>query len=276
MTRALVLGGGAGIAAPWEAGLIEGFRRAGTDLGTADLIVGTAWGSFVGACLAGGADLNRAMDDVDATDREQRGPGINALLLEKMLRLLSDRSMSRRERRRRVGEITTRPEVVAKAHRLDLIADCLPVADWPERRLLIPAVDVDSGDRVVWDRGSGVPLARAVRASASWPSEFPPTEIDGRRYMDGGAFSSTNADLARGCDRVVVLMPMRHLVPARTLEQEVASLGDVKVTVVGPDDPAVELFTLALFEPNVPESAYGAGLRQAADEAEKITATWED
>ncbi|MFC0040813.1 patatin-like phospholipase family protein [Actinomadura rayongensis] len=276
MTRALVLGGGAGIAAPWEAGLIEGFRRAGTDLGTADLIVGTAWGSFVGACLAAGADLNRAMDDVFAADRAQRGPAGNDLLLDKVLRLLSDRSVPRRTRRQRIGEITRRPEVVARAHRLDLIIDCLPVREWPVRPLRLAAVDADSGDRVVWDRHSGVPLAPAVRASASWPSEFPPTEIDGRRYMDGGMFSATNADLAHGCDRLVVLSPMRHVVPARTLDRELASLGDVDVTVIGPDQITVDLFTLTLSEPNIPESAYEAGLRQAADEAEKINATWED
>ncbi|WP_019633576.1 patatin-like phospholipase family protein [Actinomadura atramentaria] len=274
MTRALVLGGGAGIAAPWEAGLIEGFRRAGTDLGEADVIVGSSWGSFVGACLAHGADLDRCIEHVIETDREQRGPGIHAALLQRMLRLLSDTSVPGRTRRRRVGEISRRPEVVERSGRLDLITECLPATEWPDRPLIIPAVDADTGERAVWRRGDPVPLPKAVRASASWPTEFPPTEIDGNCYMDAGTYSSTNADLAEGCDRVVVLMPMRHLVPPVTLRRELDRLGAAEVAVVGPDDLAVELFALELFEPNIPDTAYAAGLRQAADEVPAVAGAW--
>src|SRR5919199_1718799 len=50
--RALVLGGGGITGIAWELGLLAGLRRLGTDLGDADLIVGTSAGAYVGAVLA--------------------------------------------------------------------------------------------------------------------------------------------------------------------------------------------------------------------------------
>jgi NTE family protein len=57
MTSALVLGGGGVAGIAWEAGIIDGLRRAGTDLGAADLIVGTSAGSVVGTAVRQDADL---------------------------------------------------------------------------------------------------------------------------------------------------------------------------------------------------------------------------
>ena len=56
---ALVLGPGGPAGTAWLAGLAEGLRREGVDLGAADLIVGTSAGAIVGAILASGGDLAR-------------------------------------------------------------------------------------------------------------------------------------------------------------------------------------------------------------------------
>jgi NTE family protein len=49
-----------------------------------------------------------------------------------------------------------------------------------------------------------------VAASCAIPGFFSPVEIDGRRYVDGGAHSTTNLDLVRdlGLDLVIVSVPM--------------------------------------------------------------------
>ena len=56
---AVVLGPGGPAGTAWLAGLAEGLRREGVDLGAADLIVGTSAGAIVGAILASGGDLAR-------------------------------------------------------------------------------------------------------------------------------------------------------------------------------------------------------------------------
>ena len=60
-SRALVLSGGGNAGQAWMAGIISGLRELGTDLGDADLIVGTSAGARTGAQLATGA-LDQVMD----------------------------------------------------------------------------------------------------------------------------------------------------------------------------------------------------------------------
>jgi len=80
------------------------------------------------------------------------------------------------------------------------------------RRLLIPAVDLDRAERVVFGRnGLGeVPISHAVAASSAIPGFFEPYAIDGRDYVDGGVGFTGHADLAadEGADVVLVVNPL--------------------------------------------------------------------
>jgi NTE family protein len=53
-------------------------------------------------------------------------------------------------------------------------------------------------------------LGAAVSASCAIPGWFAPVRVDGRRHIDGGAHSTTNADVVAdlGLDAVVVSAPM--------------------------------------------------------------------
>src|ERR1700691_2639059 len=64
MTKALVLGGGGPVGVAWESGLLAGLAESGVDLSSADFIVGTSAGSFVGAQLA----LGRSPAQIAAPD----------------------------------------------------------------------------------------------------------------------------------------------------------------------------------------------------------------
>lgn len=81
----------------------------------------------------------------------------------------------------------------------------LPSLEWPERDLRVTAVDATDGSFVVFDKSSGVELARAIMASCSVPGVGPTTLMDEREFMDGGMRSGTNADVADGYDRVLVI-----------------------------------------------------------------------
>ena len=60
-------------------------------------------------------------------------------------------------------------------------------------------------------------LADAVAASCAIPAFYHPVEIAGRRYVDGGIYSTSNLDLVRdeGLDLVVCLNPTSSLHPTR-------------------------------------------------------------
>ena len=75
---------------------------------------------------------------------------------------------------------------------------------WPEKRVLIVTVNADTGERRAFDRDSGIDLVDAVIASTA-SFGWPPTLFQGEHYIDGGFYSSDNADLAAGFDRVMIL-----------------------------------------------------------------------
>ncbi|MDH6121418.1 NTE family protein [Kitasatospora sp. GAS204A] len=270
--RALVLGPGSHVGTAWMAGLAYGLRRDGVDLGEADLIVGTSAGAIVGALLATGQDPGRL-----ATSHRQPAHRLKAdpARMGAVFAVLGDRSLDPGEARRRVGRLAldgTDPQAdeALIAGRAALIgADA-----WPERRLLITAVDATTGEPAVWDRASGVPLVHAVAASSAFPGAAPPVAIDGRRYMDGALRSGTNADLAAGARTLVVVEPMAHLFPREALDQQLAAVGADSVVTIGPDPASVRAFgsdpgDLAAWEP-----AYRAGLRQAGDLGGQLRSMW--
>ncbi|MFC0040811.1 patatin-like phospholipase family protein [Actinomadura rayongensis] len=274
MARALVLGLGGLIRAPWQAGIIVGLRRAGTDLGEADVFVGTATGAIFAALLAGGGDPADAVPDMAAEDQRLRAAGVIPEGYQRILEVLSDTSVPPDERRRRLGRMA----LEARPHTsTDIVRLCgLRSPEWPERQLRIPVVDAATGARVVFERGGDATLDQAVRASLAAPTLDPPVEIAGNRYMDGGLYSTTNADLAVGCDRVVVIAPLLELAFVPTLERELAALGPERVEVVAPDAATGELFALTTFDPDLPNSTFEAGLRQAAEQAPALAGAWND
>jgi NTE family protein len=83
---------------------------------------------------------------------------------------------------------------------------------WPDGAFWPCAVDLDSGERVVFGR-AGAPAAtpgEAVAASCAIPGVNAPVEIGGGLYVDGGGYSPTNADVlaGQGLDLVIVAAPM--------------------------------------------------------------------
>lgn len=79
--------------------------------------------------------------------------------------------------------------------------------DLRDARIRSTAVELRSG-RVRILSGDEHDVADVVGASASAPGLFPPYQLDGRRYVDGGLYSSTAAYLAPAADLLVLAAPM--------------------------------------------------------------------
>jgi predicted acylesterase/phospholipase RssA len=94
------------------------------------------------------------------------------------------------------------------------------------RRLLVTAVDIQSGELKVFDSAQ-TPLTRAhILASGALPPAFPSVTIDGRSYWDGGLVSNTPARAVLHAlppeDRrrlvLIELFPHHHRVPRNLAE----------------------------------------------------------
>jgi NTE family protein len=274
-SRALVLGGGGVTGVGWEIGLLCGLAAAGVAVDAADVVVGTSAGSVVGAQLCSGVALDELYERqlVAPTSEVAARLGLGVLV-----RLAaSGVGRDARAARARLGRRALRASTVPEAQRRAVIASRLPAHEWPTHpRLLVTGVVADTGEAVRWDRDSGVDLIDAVAASCAVPLVWPPMTVNGRRYLDGGVRSPTNADYARGCSRVVVLAPTTAAIRrSGRVERQVASLGpDVRSVICTPDAEARAAIGPNVLDPARRAAAARAGHRQAADLAGAVTAVW--
>jgi NTE family protein len=273
--RALVLGGGGVTGIAWMTGLLAGLAEAGTDLASADLVVGTSAGSVVGAQVLSGVPVR----DLYAGQLKAPAGELAAKMgLGVMFGFVVNSLWPGDERlgRARLGRAAMRARTVPEAERRAIIEKRLPNKSWPETRLIITSVDADTGEARNFDRDSGVSLAEAVAASCAVPLVWPPITIGGHRYIDGGVRSPANADLAVDCETVVVLAPIAlALRRSGRIGSQLASLGPhVRSIVISPDANARNAIGRNVLDPAHRVGSARAGHDQAPDVAAAVAAVW--
>jgi NTE family protein len=276
-TRALVLGGGGVAGVAWEIGLLARLAALGIDLAAgSDLVIGTSAGACVGAlvCGASGYDTLIAAQRLPASQTKERVPEFDQNLMVEIFGLMTTAQKDPAEARRQIGGLAMAAATVPEAERREIIASRLPSEKWPAQPLVITAVDARTGERVTFDKSSALSLIDAVAASCAVPGIWPPVTIGGQQYIDGGIYSVTNADLAEGHDRIIVLCPVtigkggRDLVPT-----------DATPTSEGPLAIVADAESSAAFGPNLLDpatrgAALEAGMRQADEVAAVVRRYW--
>lgn len=157
----LALSGGGAHAAS-HAGVLKAFANEGIPVAG---MAGVSGGALVAAAWAGGADLDKLVEQAARLHPWMWVRGWGGGLLSGS----------------RLGA---------------MIDEFLPVPTFEELRvpLAVLATDVDTGEAVVFKEG---PLRDAVRASCSFPGVFPPMLLNGRRLYDGGITTVVPVRLAR-------------------------------------------------------------------------------
>src|SRR5829696_7888473 len=246
LTRySLVLGAGGRSGLAYHAGTLLALELHGLCPSGAVSITGTSAGSIATAFFAvGGTVEDLAAYTAAATPRAAFADVAASIALADARRarldvgalwyLLDPRraiAAAAHVRARRFGSAiaTIAPGLVQIRHRfafLDATAGSMAGVQWA-----IVAAEL-SGRRHVF-RSGDAPLSLAVAASCAVPGLFSPVHHGGRRLVDGGVHSTTNADLAADdtSDAVIVLAPMcprggdPTRIPAeRSLDAEVARL----------------------------------------------------
>jgi NTE family protein len=288
-TRALVLGGGGPIGVAWESGLVAGLDECGVPVGNADLIVGTSAGSIVGAQIASGWTPRQAYERQMAPAEPGRRPQVRidmARLQSEFVKLYTSERPAQ-ELRAEMGKWALGAETMSEDEWLAGFA--MMGEAWPERRYMCTAIDTADGAFIAWDSASGAPLSSAVASSCAVPGIYPPVTINDRRYMDGGMRSGTNADLAKGHDRVLVVAVnvarpagqgaiAEAMAEARRLRFE-AELEELRtsgaaVEVITPGEAFAAAFGLNLMDFTKRTEAVTMGLEQGRADAERLRAFW--
>ena len=186
--------------------------------------------------------------------------------------------------RRRLGAAALEMDAVSggtgQTQRRATVAARLPSQHWPQRPLLIVAVDARTGEPVVFDRHSGVDLADAVTASTAGPGA-PPHRVGDNRYIDGGYRSPENADLAAGYKRVLVLSPLggRTRAPLDWGMHLAAQADELRahgsrVETILPDDSSRDAFGVNLMDVSTRPPAARAGYNQGQALAGQLIEFW--
>jgi NTE family protein len=292
--RALVFGGGGSAGNAWEIGVIAGLVDAGLDVTQADLIIGTSAGSTAAAQITSATQPSELLAGILAAAPQPRtgpagsdrgrAPNVPAAdHMDRTSRIIAA-AEDAADMRRRMGaaalEMDAGPDSSGQTQRRATVAARLPSQHWPQRPMLIVAVDARTGEPVVFDRHSGVDLADAVTASCAGPGA-PAHSIGDSRYIDGGYRSPENADLAAGYGRVLVLSPLggRTRAPLdwgmhlAAQADELRARGSRVETIV-PDSESRDAFGVNLMDPSTRAPAALAGYNQGRALAEQLTDFW--
>jgi NTE family protein len=281
----LVLGGGGILGEGWMNGLLAGLEDAsGVKFADCRAFVGTSAGSIVAARLVAGRELRRP-------GRRPRAAQTNGVARGGVLRDAVRVSWQVTAPLAPLALAASAPAGAAvrslalgrvPAGRYPLTDLRRRVGDWRARfdgRLRVCTVDRANGRRVVFG-APGAPkasVADAVQASCAIPGVFKPVRIDGREYVDGGAWSVTNLDAApvsRGT-RVLCLEPTGALGlraaafrVATEIELQVLRRRRAEVRRVMPDRDSAGLMGVLMDGrplPKVIAAGYAQGLALAAD-----------
>jgi NTE family protein len=293
--RALVLGGAGSAGNAWEIGVIAGLFEAGLDVTEADLIIGTSAGSTTAAQITSGIQPTELLADIlaaapqpptDAVGSERGrvpiGPASDHM---KRTSAVIGAAKDAADMRRRMGAAALETDAAShssvQTQWRAIVAARLPSQHWPQRPLLIPAVDARTGEPVVFDRHSGVDLVDAVAASTSNGFGIPPYSIGGNRYINGGYRRNENADLAAGYARVLVLSPFggksRHPLNwgmhLTTQVDELRAHGS-RVETIFPDSDSEHMFGATAMDLSLRPAAARAGYDRGRALAGSLTDFW--
>lgn len=187
MERVILVLGGGGVKGMAHVGAWKALEEAGLEVAE---IVGTSIGALVGACIAGGLGWRELAPRAVAL-RKRDIVSMNGRSL--LVNGVRQRSVFHGER---LAEYIAATLPVERFEELDL-----PLA--------VNAVDLETGTTEWFGAGgrSDVSLAEAVYASCALPVFYPPAEIGGRHYVDGGVGAALAVERAkeRGADVVVAV-----------------------------------------------------------------------
>lgn len=272
--RALVLGSGGAAGIAWHAGVLAGLAEGGAGVADADQIIGTSAGALVGAHLA----LGRTPAELLEFAAEPKSP------LGRLSPLVVGRLIAAQlwpSRRHAVlwlgrGALRRNRSRLSESDWVARFAPGLAGLPWPER-LVVVALGVETGRPAYFTARSGVDLARAVAASCAVPGVFPPVEIAGRRYFDGGLRSPANIDAALGADVIVALAPLTTAVRAhRRPEHQAGAMRDsARVVLITPDTVSLRAFGLDPLDSRRNRAAAEAGRTQGAAWAARVREVWD-
>jgi NTE family protein len=273
--RGLILGGGGVTGLAWEVGVLHGLISKGIDLRSVDEIIGTSAGAFAATALMDERGISWAYDRQSSALVQEVPAVFSTDLIETLSAILRECAKDDREAGRRMGAFALRTSTIDVATRLAVIRDRLDGADWPSDRLRFTAVDADTGILHLLDETCGIDFVHAVGASGAAPGIWPVIEAGGKRWIDGGSVSPTNANLAVRFRQCLVISPMPIGLSRISVREELDMISATTDSfLIAPDECSVSAIGDNPFDPDRRRLAAEAGRAQGERIVESLGPEW--
>ena len=217
----LVLGSGGYLGVAWQAAtLLRLESNKQWSMESEKLIIGTSAGSIVGYALACGISPQQMVDIALDKPVVFKGMTINSPTIP----VESDFSGPRSDtafafRKLKTGHLPRVPTLLSsllplgklELTSLETFIDSINEGLWPNKPLWISSTNRNNGERKIFN---SLPLnstaGRVVAASCSIPALYKPLLIQDEEYVDGGAYSALNLDIALRVanKKIVILAPI--------------------------------------------------------------------
>ncbi|MEJ2185145.1 MAG: patatin-like phospholipase family protein [Gemmatimonadota bacterium] len=187
MARVIVVFGGGGLKGLAHIGAWRALEEAGVE---ASEFIGTSIGSLIAASIGGGVTVAELEERALALTRK------DIVVFNRWALLVNG---------------VKQPSLFRDEPFREYIANALPVNRFDELKVPVGAnaVDLETGEEVWFGAGGrmDVPLADAVYASCALPVFYPPAQVGGRYYVDGGVAETLPVRRAaeRGADLVIAV-----------------------------------------------------------------------
>ncbi len=274
----LVCGGGGVWGVAWMSGIAMGLAESGVDLRRATAMIGTSAGSVVSTQLACGGPIEEMFERQVNPERQPREVAPPPSSLGGLIEFMQRKWASDDERLQALCRLALDTQTFSPEQRRKDIGERLGIgeAEWPQLPLYLTAVDADTSQLCVHDAGSGIPLIDAVSASCAVPGVWPPTVVNGRRFIDGGVWRGPdNLHLANGSHAVLLLSPMGNAARPGdpVMADDLARLREAgtQVLVIGAGPEALEAMGTNALDPATRKPAAEAGRRQALQIASEVS-----
>lgn len=289
---ALVLGAGGPVGHAFHCGALKALEEStGWDAARAELIVGTSAGAQVAALIRAGLSADDRVARV--TGEPLSAPG-RAIARRYARPNFGKKAAGRRFTPAAPGYLGRSLLTPWRSSPGRFIAALLPEGrvslspmaegigglfegGWPTAPLWICAVDLDSGQRIIFGK-PGQPetdVGTAVTCSSAVPGLVTPVQVAGARFIDGGMAGLTNLDVVLDepdVDLIVIVSPLSMFFPIRWLmRRRVAKLRarGVSVVLIEPSHEAQKAMGFSTMDtrrgPSVAEAAYRSVLRWAGE-----------
>jgi NTE family protein len=256
--------------------MLSGLLDEGVDLRSADAVIGTSAGSFVGTNYSSGVDWETVFSRQRRAAEHEPVVHTDPAVLDAWQDAFRTGGGDPRRVGTSFGAISrTSTSPVEPSARRAAVEARLLTRTWPEN-MHVAVTDALTGELRLLGAGSGVPIETATSASGAVPGIWPSVTIDGRDYVDGGMVSPANASLAAGHDVIVILAPMHSgYAGIPSAQDDVARLSGTAAAILAvPDDASRTAIGTNPYDATRAAAAAEAGRAQGRAFAARVREIW--